>query len=90
MTRNGPRERRAKRAVLPLEQLPEGMLPLTTVLEFMPMSRTTFLRLVKGGTYPQPIHLTKRKMFWNASDIRALLTRGPKKPPAAAAARAAS
>jgi predicted DNA-binding transcriptional regulator AlpA len=73
-------QRRAKRAVLPLDQLPDGMLPLTTVLDFVPVSRTTFLRYVKGGTYPQPVPLTARKLLWRANDIRALMTAGPRKP----------
>ena len=40
-----------------------------------PVSRSTWLRGVRTGIYPQPIRLSQRRVGWLRSDIEALVTK---------------
>jgi len=39
----------------------------------IPVGRTTWLRGVKDGLYPQPIKLSKRTIAWRAEEIQKLV-----------------
>jgi len=74
-------QRRALAAALvasTAENDPEQLLlSLSEVLAVVPMGETAWRRGVKEGNYPQPIVLSKRKIFWRARDIENLLQSGP-------------
>lgn len=54
--------------------LPEtGFLRLKQVLQFFPVSRSSWWDGVKQGRYPQPVKLSPRVTAWRAEDIRALI-----------------
>ncbi len=54
-------------------RLPEnGLLRLKQVLQFVPVSRSTFLKGAATGRFPKPIK-NGRCIFWRAEDIRALI-----------------
>lgn len=42
----------------------------------IPVSKTTWWRGVKDGTYPRPVKLSANVTAWKVSDIRALLSIG--------------
>lgn len=46
---------------------------LPTVLQHVPISRSSWWAGVKCGRYPQPVRLSPRCVAWRASDIRALV-----------------
>lgn len=46
---------------------------LEQVLEIIPVSRSTWLRGVNAGEYPEPIKVSKRLKFWNMADIQDLV-----------------
>ena len=46
---------------------------LEQVLEIRPVSRSTWLRGVSAGEYPEPIKVSKRLKFWNMADIQDLV-----------------
>ena len=46
---------------------------LEQVLEIIPVSRSTWLRGVSAGEYPEPIKVSKRLKFWNMADIQDLV-----------------
>lgn len=50
-----------------------GFVRLKTVLKFFPVSKSTWWRGVKEGTFPQPVKLTARTTAWRAADIHMLL-----------------
>ncbi|WP_369384952.1 helix-turn-helix transcriptional regulator [Methylobacillus glycogenes] len=57
-----------------LTQLPStGFLRLHQVLEYYPVSRSTWWAGVKSGRYPQSVKLGPRMTAWKAEDIRALI-----------------
>ena len=39
--------------------------------DILPISRSSFLRKVKDGEYPQPVRLGKRTVAWRKSEIQA-------------------
>jgi len=39
----------------------------------IPIGRTTFLKRVKDGLYPQPVKISERTVAWKVEDIRALI-----------------
>jgi len=53
----------------------DTLLPLSRVLDVIPVSRSTWLAGVKSGTFPQPVRLGRR-VAWRASDIQRLITCG--------------
>lgn len=53
-----------------LSALPrEALIRLPDVLRLFPAGRTTFLRGVDEGLYPQPVHIGKRSVAWNYGAI---------------------
>lgn len=52
------------------------LLTLAEVLAIVRMGETAWRRGVKDGLYPKPVVFSKRKIFWRAVDIDALLQRG--------------
>lgn len=50
-----------------------GFVRLKTVLKFFPVSKSTWWRGVKDGTFPQPVKLTERTTAWRAAEIHMLI-----------------
>ena len=50
-----------------------GFVRLPQILSVIPVSRSTWLRGVKSGKYPQPVSLTERTRAWRVEDIRELI-----------------
>lgn len=50
-----------------------GLLRLKQVLDFIPVSKSTWWNGVKSGRFPKPIK-NYRCTFWRAEDIRDLIT----------------
>ncbi|MBF0502721.1 MAG: AlpA family phage regulatory protein [Candidatus Riflebacteria bacterium] len=51
----------------------EGLVRLKQVLEYVPISKSSWWAGIKSGRYPQPIKLGPRTTAWRVQDIRALL-----------------
>jgi len=49
----------------------EPLLRLPEVMELIPISKDTWKKGSKNGTYPKPIKIGKRAVAWKAEDIRA-------------------
>lgn len=47
----------------------ETYLRLKQVLEIIPVSRSTWYRGVKAGTYPKSVKLSRRAVGWKSSEI---------------------
>jgi predicted DNA-binding transcriptional regulator AlpA len=58
-------------------ELPEtGFVRLSTLLQLIPVSKSTWWAGVKSGRYPQPVRtLGERITAWRVEDIRALIER---------------
>ena len=57
-----------------LSDLPQtGLLRLSQVLLFIPVSPSTWWAGCRDGRFPKPIRLSKRVTVWKAGDIRALI-----------------
>lgn len=54
----------------------EGLLRVSQVLKFIPVSRSHWWQGVKEKRYPQPMKLSERVTVWRASDIRQLIVGG--------------
>lgn len=52
---------------------PTGFVRLPTVLQFIPVSRSTWWAGVADGRFPQPVKLGKQATAWRAEDIRELI-----------------
>lgn len=50
-----------------------GLLRISQVLRFVPISKSSWWKGVKDGLYPQPVKLSARVTCWRAEDIRALI-----------------
>ena len=50
-----------------------GFVRLKTVLKFFPVSKSTWWRGVKDGSFPQPVKLTERTTAWRAAEIHMLI-----------------
>lgn len=50
-----------------------GFLRLPTVLNFIPVGRSTWWAGVKSGAYPAPVKLGVRMTAWRVEDIRAFI-----------------
>ena len=48
---------------------------LKQVLELIPVSKSTWLRGVSVGEYPQPVKVSKRLRFWRNDDIQNLIVK---------------
>jgi len=46
---------------------------LSQVLEYIPVSRSTWLRGVKKGLYPHPVKVSPKLTFWRTADIQKLI-----------------
>ena len=46
---------------------------LKQVLVLIPVSKSTWIRGVSAGEYPQPIKVSKRLRFWRNDDIQNLI-----------------
>jgi prophage regulatory protein len=57
-----------------MPDLPQtGLLRIKQVLQFVPVSRSSWWKGVKEGRYPQPVKLSQRITCWKATDIRRLV-----------------
>ena len=57
-----------------LISLPEkGFVRLPTILQMIPVSKSTWWAKVKTGEYPQPVKLTDKITAWKAEDIHILI-----------------
>ena len=60
-----------------MQNLPsDGLLRVSDVLRFIPVSRSHWWQGVKEGRYPQPMKLSERVTVWRVSDIRQLIVGG--------------
>jgi len=50
-----------------------GFMRLQTVLNLIPISKTSFYAGVREGLYPAPIKIGKRTSVWRVSDIHQLI-----------------
>ena len=50
-----------------------GFLRLPQVLEFIPVSKSSWWAGCKNGRYPKPIKLSARTTVWRVEDIRELI-----------------
>tara|TARA_Y100000022_G_scaffold139800_1_gene121703 strand:- start:196 stop:396 length:201 start_codon:yes stop_codon:yes gene_type:complete len=51
----------------------DKLFKLEEVLQYVPVSRSTWLRGVKSGLYPKPVKVSVKLIFWRATDIEKLL-----------------
>ena len=51
----------------------DKLFKLEEVLQHVPVSRSTWLRGVKSGLYPEPVKVSIKLIFWRAADIVKLL-----------------
>jgi prophage regulatory protein len=49
--------------------MPRRMLIEESVLEIVPVSRSTLLRMVKAGTFPKPTYISKNRRCWFEDEI---------------------
>ncbi len=55
-------------------RLPEvGFVRLSTILELIPIGKSTWWSKVKSGEYPQPVKLGERTTAWKVEDIKDLI-----------------
>jgi prophage regulatory protein len=52
-----------------------GFIRLPVILNYIPVSRSTWWAGVKTGKYPAPVKLGANTTAWKAEDIRALIAR---------------
>lgn len=50
-----------------------GFLRIAQVLQFIPVSRSTWWQGVRDGRYPSSVKLGPRTTVWKAEDIRAFI-----------------
>jgi len=57
-----------------LSDLPQtGLLRVNQILQFVPISASTWWMGVRDGRFPKPIKLSKRVTVWAVKDIRELI-----------------
>lgn len=57
-----------------MANIPEtGFMRLSTILEIIPVSKSTWWTGVKTGQFPKAYKLSERITVWRAEDIRALI-----------------
>lgn len=52
---------------------PTGFMRLSQVLQFIPISQSTWYSGIKTGRFPQPVKLGPRTTVYRAEDIRKLI-----------------
>ncbi len=52
---------------------PTGFVRIKTILQFIPVSASTWWEGCRSGRFPQPIKLSHRTTVWRAEDIHALI-----------------
>jgi len=57
------------------EKLLDDLLKIDGVLQFFPVSKSTWWAGVKSGKYPKPIRLSPRRVAWRKQDIESLIER---------------
>lgn len=57
----------------------EGLLRLRAVLEILQISKSTFYAGIKAGTYPPPLHPSRRTSAWRRADIMGIIEKGSQK-----------
>jgi prophage regulatory protein len=56
-----------------LENLPkDGLLRIKQVLQFIPVSRSSWWAGVKSGRFPKPFKLSERTTVWKSQDIKSI------------------
>jgi predicted DNA-binding transcriptional regulator AlpA len=70
-----PPERRG-----PNQRPPARLLTFADLHELVPISRQTIRRMVAEGTFPAPVHLSRKRQAWREDDIQGWLARGGRKP----------
>jgi len=55
-----------------MESQNTGFFRLKSVLEIIPISRSSFLSGIKEGRFPAPVHLGPRTVAWSKSTIFSL------------------
>jgi predicted DNA-binding transcriptional regulator AlpA len=56
-----------------LTKLPEtGLLRVNQILQFIPISRSSWWAGVKSGRYPKPFKLSERTTVWKSQDIKSI------------------
>lgn len=59
-------------------ELPKtGFIRLSTVLQLIPIGKSSWWEGVKNGQYPQPVRIGKRVTAWRAEDIKTLIESFP-------------
>src|SRR5262245_57052473 len=53
-----------------------GLLRLRQVLQFYPVSRTTWWRGMREGRFPKPVRIGPASVAWRVEDIRRLVNKG--------------
>ena len=53
-----------------------GYVRIKTLLQFIPVGKTTWWEGVKTGRFPKPVKLGARITVWRAEDIRKLINNG--------------
>lgn len=51
----------------------EGFVRLETVLEVIPVSRSTWFRGIQAGLYPKSVKLSERASAWRVEEIREVI-----------------
>lgn len=51
----------------------EGFVRISTVLDHIPVSKSTWWEGVKSGDYPAPVKVSPRSTAWLVADIRGLI-----------------
>lgn len=61
-----------------LETLPStGLLRVSQILQFIPVSKSCWWAGVRSGKFPHPIKLSKRVTCWQARDIQKIVNGPP-------------
>lgn len=56
------------------QELPAiGFVRIKTILQFIPVSASTWWEGCRSGRFPRPIKLSRRTTVWKAEDIHALI-----------------
>jgi predicted DNA-binding transcriptional regulator AlpA len=69
--RKKPKKTQIANVLMALPQT--GFLRLPQVLMFFPVSKSTFWEMIREGTAPSPVKLSRRCAAWRVADIRALI-----------------
>ena len=62
-------------AATPASLPAEGLVRLRTVLQFIPVGKTTWWEGIRAGRYPAPVKIGTRAVAWDVAEIRALIER---------------